>query len=124
MNKNQQRQLFSDDEDVKNTDEGEGEISGSNGSGMEEPDDDEVRRTDARGQSIGIKDVKRSVGQVNNFAFNNGLGDASKNSKKPSVDLDAESNNMSFQSNPKAILAKAGPQSYAHSKKSSNNTES
>ena len=86
MNKNQQI-LYSDDEDVNHTDEGEGEISGSNGSGMEEPDDDQVRRTDARGQSIGIKDVKRSVGQVNNFAFNIGQGEASKHgSKKPSVD--------------------------------------
>ena len=87
MNKNQQRHLFSDDGDVNNTGEGEGEISGSNGSGMEEPDYDQVRKADAKGQSIGVKDVKRSVGQVNNFAFNHGVGDASKNgSKKLSID--------------------------------------
>jgi hypothetical protein len=54
---------------------------------MEEPDYDKVRRADAKGQSIGVKDVKRSVGQVNNFAFNHGVGDTSKNgSKKLSID--------------------------------------
>lgn len=101
MNKNQQRELFSDDE-ADNTDEGEGEISGSDGSAMEEPDYDNIRRAEQKTQAIGIKDPKRSVGQVNNFAFNHGVGDASKNgSMRKKKDQDADSHNMSFQSNPK-----------------------
>lgn len=62
MNKNLQRQLYSDD-DAENTEEGEGEISGSDkGSGMDEPDFDNVRRAEIKGKDIGIKDPKRSVG--------------------------------------------------------------
>jgi hypothetical protein len=47
MTKNQQRDLFTDDEDGNNTDEGEGEISNSDASVMEEPDDLNVRRAEA-----------------------------------------------------------------------------
>lgn len=95
MNRNQQRQLFSEDDDMEedadNTDEGEGEISGSDGSVLEEPDYDQIRRADSKNKPIGIKDHRRSVGQVNNFAFNHGVGDASKNGSIRKKDQDTVS---------------------------------
>ena len=62
MTKNQQRDLFTDDEDGNNTDEGEGEISNSDASVMEEPDDLNVRRAEANNQKIALTSIKKSVG--------------------------------------------------------------
>ena len=72
---------------------------------MEEPDYDQIRRAESKAQSIGNNDRKKSVGQVNNFAFNHGAGDANKSGsvkKKPFIDQDADSQNMSFSINPKS----------------------
>ena len=132
--------LLSDDEEEEeeegdNTDEGEGEISGSND--MDEPDDDQIRRADSRkqiGLTVGPQDHKGSVGRVNNFAMSNGVGDASKASIKkkqanPVVDQDGGSNENSLLSVPRFKKGNTGQNIASgsivqHSKKASVNTES
>lgn len=84
----------------------EGEIS-NNSADVEEPDEEAVRQADNR-HNLGAATIGKQiaqtvkppsqVGALNNFAFNHGVGDASREASRLKIELDDDNNELSLSS--------------------------